>query len=248
MGWSESFRPPARETRFDINDDSRSCPCESLITPTSAVARTPVVPPTVDLTSEIRWFFDGRLPLDVENWFAADGALEETRCDMYRLDDPVGQGVKRRGRSILELKQRLRPSEVWSLGFGIAGNIESWKRWSPADELVALGAASIWVEVDKHIVKRRFDPDGLAIALSESNRAMVDEGCDAEIASLLIDGRSAWSFAFAAFGPIDGHRRSLEAGWRTLVADHPRPRQLRLEGSNSCGYPEWISRALRDAH
>lgn len=215
---------------------------------TATTARIEVTAPAdsaiaVDVTTELRWFFDGDLGPETLSWFTDGGnGLTEARCDTYRLDGQVDVGVKRRFRTTLELKRRLRPAEPFAIGSDLHGRLECWQRWSPADGRVELGDGTIWVDVDKWVIKRRFDRTGEERALSEETRAMTGEGCDVEIARVSADGRSAWTFAFAAFGPLDGHRDSLLAAWNGLLADGPPPGDLRLTADVSCGYPEWMSR------
>ena len=199
----------------------------------------------VDLTSELRWFFDGRPSEEVLSWFTHGGAtgLTEDRCDAYRLDGQVDIGVKRRFRTVLELKLRLGPPELFFIGRDVDGWLETWQRWSPADGRIYLPENTTWVDVDKTIIKRRFSSDGRELPLSEETRAMTGQGCDAEIATVSVQGRTGWTFAFAAFGPAESHRSSLELAWDALVSDRPCPRRLRLRCTDSCGYPEWIAKA-----
>lgn len=201
----------------------------------------------IDLTSELRWIFDGRLPDDVRRWFTHDGAagLSETRRDTYRLDGEVDIGVKRRYETILELKLRQGPPQPFRHR-DLDGQLEIWRRWSPADGLVYLTPDTIWVDVDKTVIKRRFAPDGDEIALTHETRAMSGRGCDAEIAEVTVRGRPAWTFALAAFGPAEGHRSSLTAAWDSLVAVRSLPHRLPLPWVNSCGYPEWMAGHYHD--
>lgn len=198
---------------------------------------------TIDLTTEARWFFDGPLPTDIRDWFTRRGSagLAETRSDLYRVDSHVDLGLKRRAGSLLELKLRLGESTPFELGDGCAGLVERWQRWSPADERVNLDEHARWQAVDKAIVKRRFDGDGRERILTEEQRPMTGTGCDVEIVGIRFDGRQYWSFAFAAFGPLPSHRRSLAAAWETVRGDHE-PEPLSLTPSRSCGYPEWLHR------
>ncbi len=203
----------------------------------------------VDLTTEVRWFFDGRLPPDVLSWFT-DGivGLLEERCDRYRLDEQVDIGVKRRAQTKLELKLRLRPPELFILGRYVEGSLETWQRWSPADGRIYLTDNTIWVDIAKRVIKRRFDVDGREVPLSEANRAMTGDGCDIEVATVEVNGQSAWTFAFAAFGHVDNHRQLLETAWDAVVSGRPRPDRLRLDYVNSCGYPEWMTRFYSHPH
>jgi hypothetical protein len=201
----------------------------------------------VDLTSELRWFFDGPVPRDVHAWFTHDGAtgLIETRRDTYRLDGQVDIGVKRRYETILELKLRQgtpRPFPHRDLD----GQLEVWRRWSPADDMIFLGPNTRWVDVDKTVIKRRFAPDGDEAALTHETRAMSGNGCDAEVAGVTVRGRPAWTFALAAFGPTEDHTSSLTAAWASLMAVRSLPRRLPLPWANSCGYPEWMAGHFHD--
>ena len=206
---------------------------------------TQPVPPgvTVDHTAELRWFFDGRLPDDVSSWFRGDDSagLTETRRDSYRLDGQVDIGVKRRYGTILELKLRQGPPQSL-LHRGLEGQLEVWRRWSPADEMIYLNDDTTWVDIDKTVVKRRFALDGEETPLTEANRAMTGEGCDAEVAMISVRDQPAWTFALAAFGPADRHHSLLLTAWEALVRERFLPRRLPLACANSCGYPEWMAR------
>lgn len=196
----------------------------------------------VDLTSEVRWFFAGPLPSRILTWFnRSRTGLVEDRCDTYRLDQQVDTGVKRRFRTTLELKLRLGPPEPFS-STDLHGRLETWKRWSPADGRVALDESTVWVDVDKTVIKRRFDGDGHEVPLDEQRRAMVGDGCDVEIAAISVNTLQAWTFALAAFGRPDQHRTLLVNAWKALAADRPDTGELQLDRDRSCGYPEWLAR------
>ncbi len=197
---------------------------------------------SVDLTSEVRWFFDGALPASVLTWFAGPGTgLVADRCDTYRLDRQIDTGVKRRFRTTLELKLRLDRPKPLVIG-NLDGRLERWKRWSPADDRVRLDDATVWVDVDKTIIKRRFDGEGREVVLSEANRAMTGEGCDVEIAAISVNSLQAWTFALAAFGEPGRHEAFLACAWAALAADRPRNDEFELDRRHSCGYPEWLAR------
>jgi hypothetical protein len=166
--------------------------------------------------------------------------LIEHRCDTYVLDARPEMGVKRRSRQLLELKMRTRPPEPAVIGENVHGCVETWQRWSPADRFLSVDDNAEYIDVEKTIVKRRFGTNGQELLLTESTRAMTGEGCDAEIVALLVNGRHAWTFAFAAYGRPDGQLDSVSTAWRSLVVAQARPAQLRLHLGRSCGYPEWI--------
>ncbi len=202
----------------------------------------------VDLTSELRWFFDERLPDELAAWFTngASTGLTEVRWDTYRLDGAIDVGVKRRFKQLLELKVRQGPPETFSMTPGLDGWLETWQRWSPADGRVHLSEDTRWIDVHKTVTKRRFAGDGDELELSEDNRAMTGHGCDVEIATVSIEGRTGWTFAFAAFGPVDRHRPLLELAWAALLGGGAVPTPLQLHAGNSFGYPAWLSKGGSD--
>lgn len=198
---------------------------------------------SVDLTTEVRWFFEGPLPADVRAWFTCCSiGLTEQRCDAYHLDGRLDIGVKQRSQQTLEMKLRTRSPEPISLSGDVNGSVETWRRWSPADALLSLDNRAAWINVEKTVFKRRYDTAGREHPLSQANRAMTGEGCDVEIGALRARGQEAWTFAFAAFGRPETHRESLSYAWRSLVAAGTRPDQLRLDINESSGYPEWIAK------
>ena len=99
---------------------------------------------------------------------------------------------------------------------------------------------TIWVDVDKTIIKRRFDQNGREVALSEETRAMTGQGCDAEIVALSVHGQPAWSLAFAAFGPIAVRRRCLLDTWGESILNTSTQPYLDFNHAVPFGYPEWL--------
>ncbi len=197
---------------------------------------------SIDETTELRWFFEGKLPTAVLDWFAPDDmiGLSEHRSDSYRIGDHVDVGVKRRFGSKLELKRRQGPPESFVMPNGSCGQLERWKRWSPADEHVGIDEDTRWIDVEKAIVKRRFDALGQELPITETTRDAVGQGCDAEIVAVSIEGRSAWSVAFSAFGPHDTHQALLRVAADSLLGDASNGWKDRLTSAMSCGYPEWL--------
>lgn len=198
---------------------------------------------TVDLTTEVRWFFDGPLPSTVRSWFTRAGVagLSEDRWDSYRVDGDVEVGVKRRFGATVELKRRDGRPERFVADGGLDGLLETWQRWSPAGDRVVLSGTETWLDVYKTVLKRRFDVAGHEISLSEENRAMSGDACDAEVVALSVHGRPMWSFAFAAFGAGVDHRRLVHAAWDALRVAGETPPELLFDLAGSCGYPEWLT-------
>ncbi len=193
-------------------------------------------------TTELRWFFAERLPGDIALWFMDSGAtgLFEERRDTYLMESRVDRGIKQRFGHTLELKERQSAPEEFTLAGGLVGSLEVWRRWSPAHDVFSIPPQPTWVHTHKSVVKRRFTTGGDEIQLTGATRPMTGAGCDVEIVGLTAQGREYWSFAFAAFGPADGHRDSISESWRALCAEGSCPRPGRLF-SPSCGYPEWLT-------
>ena len=123
---------------------------------------------------------------------------------------------------------------------GLAGSLEEWRKWSPADGLVENADDGPWVDVHKSVVKRRFTTDGTEIAFSPEPHAG-GAGCDVEVARVTVGTVQAWTFAFAAFGPPATRRDALTTSWQALVAGTPCPEPFGPRTGRAMGYPEWLT-------
>lgn len=190
-------------------------------------------------TTEIRWFGPGPPPRSVEEWFrGASGTWRlEERSDTYRVDGRHDVGVKWRHRARLELKVRMAVGSRLALAEGLAGATESWRRWSPADGLVAVDGGHLrQIDVEKRVVRRVLGPFG------RSTPAVLRAWCQVEVTGITVGRTRAWSLAFAAYGPRRDHRHAIVAAWNVLTATSPAPDDL-MGGLMSCsGYPMWLSR------
>jgi hypothetical protein len=191
-------------------------------------------------TTELRWFVPGQLPADVRGWFTGSTGVAEERCDTYLLDGRVDIGVKRRFRETLELKVRRSLDGRIEIGEGLAGSLEVWRKWSPAEGLLEDGPDGRWVDVHKSVVKRRFAIDGTEIAFPSDPR-VTGAGCDVEVAGVTVGVVQGWTFAFAAFGPPATRRDALLASWQGLVAATPCPEPFGPRTGRAMGYPEWLA-------
>jgi hypothetical protein len=196
--------------------------------------------PLVLDTTELRWFVRGSLPAEIRSWFAGSSGVLEERIDSYRLDGRRDVRVKRRFRQTMELKIRQSLDGRIDFGDGLAGSLEVWRRWSPAEGLVEQSVDERWVDVHKSVVKRRFLLDGTEIAFSPVVEA-TGAGCDVEVAGVIVDDDHWWTFALAAFGPPATRRQALLASWRALVAAAPCPEPFEPRTARAMGYPEWLT-------
>ena len=202
--------------------------------------------PTVLDTTELRWSFPGPLPSGVRDWFTHSPGVTEQRCDTYVLDGRCDVGVKRRFGEMLELKVRQSLDGWIDLGEGLAGSLEVWRKWSPAEDLVDGVVDGPWVDVHKSIVKRRFSVDGTEIAFSPDPLETA-AGCDVEIVEVTVGRLHAWMFAFAAFGPPATRHASLFASWLGLVATSPYPVPSELRTGRAMSYPQWLAHTCAPA-
>lgn len=190
-------------------------------------------------TTELRVFGSEPLPHEVERWIDDWATTVEHRCDVYLIDDRHDVGIKRRSGTTLELKVRHAVHARMELGDGLVGCPEVWQKWSPADGLVQLPErAGPWTEVDKEIVRRRFDLDGVEHPYS------VDSvpgwpGCDVEVVRVGIGAASGWTLALTAFGPSDSRLDALVVGWAAVAAPECARRLVR--SCRPMGYPEWLA-------
>jgi len=194
-------------------------------------------------TTELRWFVPGPLPADVRDWFTGSTGVAEQRCDTYLLTGRRDIGVKRRFREMLEYKVRQSLDERIELGEGLAGSLEVWRKWSPAEGLVEDGIDGRWVDVHKSIVKRRFSMDGTEIAFS-SDPQVTGAGCDIEVAEVTVGAVQVWTFAFAAFGPPATRRDALLASWQALADPTPCPEPFGPRTGRAIGYPQWLAHTI----
>ncbi len=199
------------------------------------------------ISGEIRWFFEGRLPADVRDWFESPGRgiREPRRSDDYLLlPGCTTAGVKlREGR--LEIKALTRPPVPASYANRVSGLKDGWIKWSrKADDArllrdILIGEEDTWISVSKERHLRLFsletgDPEELP-----PRSRILSKGCQVELGSIELDGnRHAWSFSFEAFGHADEVLQHLDPVVELFAADPP-PVALRQEQSMS--YPVWLT-------
>lgn len=188
------------------------------------------------LTSlEIRWFYTGKLPAAISDWFGQDelgGKLQapEEREDVY-LYSPGCEylGIKlRQGR--LEIKWRNAELDVVRLGEGVEGKLEKWGKWmceDPSQESFKLEAVlgkSSWVSVKKVRWQRLYD------------------SCAMEITQLNVKGNDWWSLAFETFG---AEASKLEQLKTIATGAFESYKGSQLPAQDSYAYPTWLSWLFR---
>lgn len=184
------------------------------------------------LTSlEIRWFYAGKLPAAISDWFEQDelgGKLQlpEEREDVY-LYSPGCEylGIKlRQGR--LEIKWRNAELDIVRLEERVEGKLEKWGKWmceDPSQESFkpedVLGKSS-WVSVKKVRSQRLYD------------------SCAMEIAQLNVKGNDWWSLAFETFGTEASKLEQLKT---IAIQAFESYNNSHLQAQDSYAYPSWLS-------
>ena len=186
-------------------------------------------------SAESRWFFSGRVPDEVGNWFSVgsgshpDSEASEERNDRYLVSPGCDRvGVKLRAGLLLEVKMAIGTAERLELASGLEGNLETFLKWSCDDRSIAQIAGDDprpWVPVRKNR------------SLSTS---ALPAGCHAELTRVDLGGAPHWTFALEAIGsPEDARGQLVECGVRFVELRGIPPVALTRERSLS--YPAWLA-------
>lgn len=199
-------------------------------------------------TVEVRWFFRGDVPTEVEEWFCSHGPDAEEqppRVDHYlQIVEGDSLGIKlREGR--VEVKQRYGQQTIRRFGNQTEGCVEQWCKWSfelaQTSDLDATlkGNSSKWIGIKKNRKLHTFCGLDHQPARDLSSCGSLDQGCSWEIAKVKVDGSEEawWSVGFEAFGK----ENKL---WETLLIVAERILSLdkapTFEIKHSYGYPSWL--------
>jgi len=197
-------------------------------------------------TVEVRWFFHGRFPEQVSDWFSSVAGIKESperRTDRYLwLPGMTSLGVKMRGQN-LEIKLRTGEYGAVKLGPAAGGQLEQWRKWSfgldhdPGEMKLARVKDSNWIPIRKQRFLRRYkiknDQEVIAISLGSLPAA----GCEVELTAIELLDQRWWTFAFESFGDESTLVESLTLLSATILnagIPHLFPE------TRSFGYPQWL--------
>jgi hypothetical protein len=202
-------------------------------------------------TVEVRWFYRGHVPLEVEAWFhQGAGKVERhaAREDHYlRLRDTYALGIKlRQGR--IEVKRRVRRPGVVRFHESVTGIVEHWRKWSfqLAEPDRALSSLSVpttsWIPVRKERMLRtyRLTIDNHVVPASASEA--LRQGCEMELTRVHAAEQDWWTLAFEAFGEESVLQEQLELVARHVFAADEPPS---FNASQSRGYADWLGRTAQ---
>lgn len=212
-------------------------------------------------STEIRWFFEGLPPAEVEQWFCrgdmqCKAPLREDHYLVFPASTSVG--VKsREGR--LEIKSLIKTLGVRRFGADAAGNVQMWEKWSCVEfsatdfEQLLRCDASLWVTVAKERTLRKFSLEGDSPAEVQAGQVFSHEGCNVELTKITVQGAAHWSFNCEAYGEPSRIEGYLHRVAERFLADERRPRTFKtgaagadaFSAPNSFSYPEWLGRLAK---
>ncbi len=212
-------------------------------------------------TAEVRWFFAGPIPDEIEQWFCRSSlALKAAfREDHYLLfPAALGLGLKlREGR--LEIKHLVESLGVRTFTADVAGTVQVWKKDAYGEpavkefERLRTSAPHLWIAVRKERTLRRFSLEGTTIVEVPADKVFLRDGCNAELTKITVDGLASWSFNFEAYGNPSRVEDYLQRVAVHVLKDDRRPRLFKTSASSadafsaqhSCSYPEWLWRLAK---
>jgi len=199
-------------------------------------------------TAEIRWFFQGPIPLEVEAWFqqgAGSVEREPPRTDRYlRLPGSDDLNVKLR-EGHLEIKLRVGQVNTLRLHEHVSGVVERWHKWSfelaePAGARTeTMSAAGSWIAVRKERRLRTYQVKrgGRVVALTSSEPPA--EGCELELSTIDAAGQTWWTLAFEAFGDESALPDNLVLVAKQVLSVRDEPPPFPTDASQ--GYAAWLN-------
>lgn len=202
-------------------------------------------------TYEVRWFYAGNIPENVEYWFKHNCLLSpikvpEKREDVYLyLPKCDYLGIKLR-QGALEIKWRYPQSNAIRFGSLIEGNLEKWKKWRCLDsteetfQLAQIGDNPIWVRVAKVRYSQLYQVTANTAkpVSTDTDIDDVDNGCTLELTNVEINGNTWWSIALEAFGEHSKLKSNLQLTADFVFRDY---NIFTLQVENSYSYPRLLT-------
>ena len=205
-------------------------------------------------SAEVRWFFEGAIPDEIEQWFCRGDLLYKAapREDHYlALPASLALNIKlREGR--LEIKPLANTLGVRNFTVDVAGHVQLWEKWSGGDaavkefERLRTSNPGLWITVTKERRLRKFSLNGDSIKEVDAGKVFLSQGCNVELTKVTVDGLWYWSFAFEAFGDPSHVAEYLPRVAERVLSDNRHP-HYPFSVNNSHSYPEWLARLSKTA-
>jgi hypothetical protein len=192
------------------------------------------------VTAEVRWFWPGPIPRDLQDWFKSSShwlgpVSSETRVDEYlRHGSQKDLGIKRRN-GLVEIKG-LVANERHAVAFvNCESVITLWSKWSTRSLDLSRSAL---IPIRKHRLLRRFIRGHAGIVETAAGNPRPANGCDFEITALEGPESSRWwTLGFESSGPLGEVELNLVATV-VLVGDYDPPK---IESGIAQSYPGWLA-------
>jgi hypothetical protein len=206
------------------------------------------------LSSEIRWFMGGDVPIEILDWYRRSHHKHRypTRTDMYLLYPHAKTiGVKFR-EDKFEIKSFVRALDTLSIGDHIKGDIELWEKWSLAGYSVSQlfseirGDKTSWIDVTKTRTIRKYSTDGEVIHEMDAlgRQGFPDDGCNVELTEITIKNKSYWSIGFEAFATRKDLKDNLLQTFVLLFESYDI--DFKLAEDDSFSYPTFLGKIRSD--
>ncbi|MCX7594581.1 MAG: hypothetical protein N2235_12615 [Fischerella sp.] len=204
-------------------------------------------------TYELRWFYPGKVPEDMQHWFEQNCLVQpiqppEAREDLY-LYSPECEflGIKLR-QGQLEIKWRKAELGLVRFGEFIEGKVEKWTKWlcqDPMEEssqLQQILSHPAWVSIKKVRYSQHYQVSSQFSLQPVSSKENIDNGCSVELTHLVISDRHWWSLAFEAFGDDARLLDNLQFTANSIFNTYEGSKLLAVD---SYAYPIWLALACR---
>lgn len=187
----------------------------------------------ISMSAEVRWFFGGEIPENVEKWFKSSKLRTKSkkRTDTYLVyPNAKSCGVKFR-KSKFEIKSLVKDIGNRDFGAKARGAIRIWEKWSTKVESIGqfkqevTEDESIWIKVKKKRITRKFSADNGRIREIDAlgKDGFPDNGCNAELTRVEIHQRPYWTLALGSFGEKDSLVNNLIETVKILLSESECP-------------------------
>ena len=200
------------------------------------------------ITAEMRWFWPGQCPPDLEDWFFKPSPRVgggQLRCDEYvqESNGSAEVGIKKRGsKAGVEVKGLIGTLHFPRLAY-LAPHCELWCKWTCNDLL--LNMTNLY-RIKKVRWARKLDTSRnsvieVPLGTDEAplNGAWAQEGCNLTLTEVQIVGAAGqwWTFCFEAFGDLELAPINLQA-----AAEYAMSTSLLQHNGAFLSYPAWLSK------
>ncbi len=212
-------------------------------------------------TVEIRWFFKGLIPVEIEHWFASrlpgsNLLQEKPRTDIYFMVQERDDLGLKLSRGSLELKWR-QDAQPFSLSAPpLTGVKETWikEKWKygkkHGDKIVSgfnkprLKGRRVEIPKQRRVREYRADSAEKITALTQFLNFDTLTGEDfapvvkIELTTLSKGDKPWWTLGLEAAGELQRLQQIFEQAVQDLIKDYPHPD---LQAGQSYGYPWWVA-------